>query len=447
MSFLQHASFSGIGGFSTVPRSNGLKKRKKKQNVPMEIEEMDAEDIKKQNQRYMDVLRDLTRLRDHYYSVYLSKLEAKVDKQRKELAAREEALKKKLLKEEKRKVKEAHVTSRRLPKHVLKNDIEFLRNIPKSHYYHLVAVEKLMKSRGLLQQRFELEDFWKKVKADQNFWTKPVHPALSPDTLTEHMLSRYSSLTANSKMDSHTSFESETNAVNTITLPGILKSAMKSNSDDADSPRSETPPIVFPPPPEFPKLHSFKLKLPLSYKSAASVATTDTGTEKDNISSSLKPVKKHRQKHEHFIRREAYDVAVVKTAMSGRMLGKHRLNIGEHQSLSEITELWCSSSEKSSVISSKEVTNTMSKFKKNAKTSIPQNFKQVVQNVDEIRLDPITELPLQEENDKKHLPLSMQMMVEKEKVTLLEAHCPSAVWVNYAYDDCKTNTPVFRNKD
>ena len=55
-------------------------------------------------QRYMDVLRDLTRLRDHYYSVYLSKLEAKVTRQRKELAAREEALKKKLLKEEKRKV-------------------------------------------------------------------------------------------------------------------------------------------------------------------------------------------------------------------------------------------------------------------------------------------------------------------------------------------------------
>ena len=52
----------------------------------------------------MNVLQDLSRLRDHYYSVYLSKLEAKVKKQRKELKAREEKLQKTLLDKEAEKV-------------------------------------------------------------------------------------------------------------------------------------------------------------------------------------------------------------------------------------------------------------------------------------------------------------------------------------------------------
>ena len=52
----------------------------------------------------MNVLNDLARLRDHYYSIYLSKLEAKVQKQRKELKAREEKIKRNLLEKEAEKV-------------------------------------------------------------------------------------------------------------------------------------------------------------------------------------------------------------------------------------------------------------------------------------------------------------------------------------------------------
>ena len=52
----------------------------------------------------MNVLEDLSRLRDHYYSVYLDKLETKVEKQRKEIRAREEKAKKLLLKREADKV-------------------------------------------------------------------------------------------------------------------------------------------------------------------------------------------------------------------------------------------------------------------------------------------------------------------------------------------------------
>ena len=53
----------------------------------------------------MNVLSDLARLRDHYYSVYLSKLETKVQKQRKKLKAREERFKQELLEKEAEKVK------------------------------------------------------------------------------------------------------------------------------------------------------------------------------------------------------------------------------------------------------------------------------------------------------------------------------------------------------
>ena len=52
----------------------------------------------------MNVLEDLSRFRDNYYSVYLSKLETKVQKQRKEIKAREERAKQILLKKEAAKV-------------------------------------------------------------------------------------------------------------------------------------------------------------------------------------------------------------------------------------------------------------------------------------------------------------------------------------------------------
>jgi len=55
-------------------------------------------------QRYLNVLHDLTRLRDHYYSVYLEKLEKKVSDQRKAFAAREEKIQRKILRENKKKV-------------------------------------------------------------------------------------------------------------------------------------------------------------------------------------------------------------------------------------------------------------------------------------------------------------------------------------------------------
>ena len=50
------------------------------------------------------MLKDLARLRDHYYSIYLAKLEAKVEQQRKELKAKEEKHKKLLVEAEAKKV-------------------------------------------------------------------------------------------------------------------------------------------------------------------------------------------------------------------------------------------------------------------------------------------------------------------------------------------------------
>ena len=53
-------------------------------------------------------------------------------------------------------VKKAHHIVHRLPKVILKNDTDYLRQVPKSRYYHLIGVEELMKNRGMLKQKYFL---------------------------------------------------------------------------------------------------------------------------------------------------------------------------------------------------------------------------------------------------------------------------------------------------
>ena len=49
----------------------------------------------------------------------------------------------------------AHKFVQRLPRHDLKHNEDFLKRVPKSHFYHLTAVEELMKSRGVLKNRYD----------------------------------------------------------------------------------------------------------------------------------------------------------------------------------------------------------------------------------------------------------------------------------------------------
>nr|XP_026696364.1 uncharacterized protein LOC100186165 isoform X2 [Ciona intestinalis] len=329
------------GIYSDNRRKQNAKSQKTKEQSESATET--AEEVKERNQRYLDVLRDLKRLRDHYYNVYLGKLEAKVEKQRKELAAHEEKIKKKLLLEQERKAKLAHKLIHRLPKHNLRNDREFLQKVPKSRFYHLLAVEDLMKSRGLLKHKYEVEQFWQRVKSDQDLWKRPVPSFISPDAFTEQMLSRYSSLT------SHSFHEQSRTGDN---LPGILKKMDTIASTDE---RAETPPLVFPEQPKFPKLHSMNVNLTKSLPNFL---------ERESLMKESDPPvnQRHRRKAlQHHIKKDAYNIAVVNTAMTERFLKKNNLNKLNYHPLSEITELWCGGSETSSNVSFKSKTQRKNK--------------------------------------------------------------------------------------
>uniref|UniRef100_H2ZCB6 Uncharacterized protein n=1 Tax=Ciona savignyi TaxID=51511 RepID=H2ZCB6_CIOSA len=190
-----------------------------------------------------------------------------------------------------------------------------------------------MKSRGLLKHRHEVENFWQKAKSDQNLWRRPVPSYLSPDAFTEQMLSRYSSLTSQSFHD-HLRTDPESLPV------GILK---KMDAIPSLDERGETPPLVFPERPKFPKLHSMNVNLTKSLPNFLEAIPT-------RAEQIPRPNEKHRRKAiQQHLKRDAYNVAVVNTAMTGRLLKKYNLNMLEdHHPISEIAKMWCGASDTSS---------------------------------------------------------------------------------------------------
>nr|CAB3262986.1 uncharacterized protein LOC100186165 [Phallusia mammillata] len=398
-------------------------------------EKLDADEIKKRNQRYMNVLTDLNRLRDHYYSVYLSKLEEKVNHQRKEIAAREDRLRQKLLKQQDRKIAESHKIVKKLPRHKLTNDDNFLRKVPKSHFYHLTAVENLMKSRGLLKHRHEIDEFWNKAKADESFWKKHIPPTVSPDAITEHMLSRYSSTTVQSKQ------EQSMTSVTTGPQHGILKQVPEESPVeklDLSGIESE-PELVFPPKPKFPKLHAFNLKLQTNYGKSLKSLIPESSSETSSI---VSETDEHRRRtlHKH-IKTDAYQLAVVNTAMTKRLLKKHALIASRQNPIAEISEIWCGKSDAAS-----SVTDQMTKASiTTSEKSFSQRKKKKHKKRDLEKLKQITTVPEESEVPEKEAeiedhfpPLSMDMMLANKSVYLKEPKQSNTVWVNYVDDNQQT---------
>ncbi|XP_067674281.1 DNA ligase 1-like [Haliotis asinina] len=145
-------------------------KKRKRSTTFYNDDEKDKEKEKLKEEKHMQVLEDLKKLRNYYYQEYRDKLDTKVTQQRKDIRLKNEAqLKKQQLKEDKEREATHHVKKRH-EHHKLKHDDSYMKNIPKSDVYLILGLQEKMLKEGKLRGQDDLDRFWMEMRKPQVFF-------------------------------------------------------------------------------------------------------------------------------------------------------------------------------------------------------------------------------------------------------------------------------------
>ncbi|XP_070550480.1 uncharacterized protein [Ptychodera flava] len=144
-------------------------KRSKTPNSFDDDEEREAKRLQELQEKHMQILEDLTKLRNHYYFEYMSALNEKVEKQRKDIQKKTDELQQKI-EEKKEKAKAAtHHVKMTKERSNLSHDNSFLRDLPKTQFYNIVAVQDKMYKEGKLKTQTEVDSFWEEIQIPEKY--------------------------------------------------------------------------------------------------------------------------------------------------------------------------------------------------------------------------------------------------------------------------------------
>eukprot|EP00794_Sanderia_malayensis_P000330 gene330-962_t len=137
----------------------------------LSITEREQERMKRRQEVYMDAMKDLELLRNHYRDVLRSKLEEKVIKQREERDKRKAMINK----QEPQENNKQKFSKVRLPRSEGVDDTKYLRNIPISRLYQIITIQNSMMKDNELSKKHKVDEFhrlmsqpdiFKKIKKD-----------------------------------------------------------------------------------------------------------------------------------------------------------------------------------------------------------------------------------------------------------------------------------------
>ncbi|XP_038048124.1 uncharacterized protein LOC119722149 isoform X2 [Patiria miniata] len=118
--------------------------------------------------RHVRVLDDLTKLRNHYYAVYMNKLNDKVEDQRREIQRRTDQLNRRILRKELQEKRESHKLKKRHEKSSLNHDNTFLENLPRTKLHQIICLEEKLMKEGKFRTIEDLENFWSDIEKPEN---------------------------------------------------------------------------------------------------------------------------------------------------------------------------------------------------------------------------------------------------------------------------------------
>ncbi|XP_071113828.1 E3 ubiquitin-protein ligase BRE1A-like isoform X1 [Haliotis cracherodii] len=193
-------------------------KKRKRSTTFYSDEEKDREKEKLKDEKYMQVLEDLKKLRNYYYLEYRDKLDTKVTQQRKDIRLKKEVQQRKQQLQEDKEREAAHRVRKRHDHHKLQHDDSYMKNVPKSDVYLILGLQEKLLKEGKLRGQDDLDRFWMEMRKPQVFFshfpdglaaTSSIHQSIvtsamqSPGREHTHSLSQIAESKESSRPTTH----------------------------------------------------------------------------------------------------------------------------------------------------------------------------------------------------------------------------------------------------
>ncbi|XP_005089420.2 uncharacterized protein LOC101858371 [Aplysia californica] len=161
-------------------RENKVKEKEKKRvptvkKYPRKTESFDnsevdaeAEKQKERDEYYVQMVRDLYKLRDYYYNEYSGMLSEKVAAQRRQIRERDLIRQKLTEKKEEEERRASHHVKKRLERHTLDTTPATV-SVPKTDLYHIVGLEQKLRQQGKLKTVSDYNKFREEMQDPRTF--------------------------------------------------------------------------------------------------------------------------------------------------------------------------------------------------------------------------------------------------------------------------------------
>ncbi|XP_078260846.1 uncharacterized protein LOC144596453 isoform X2 [Rhinoraja longicauda] len=134
------------------------------ENEDNEVRNVKATRKALQEQHYLEIYKNMYRLRKALRLHYKDLLSKKVQRQRQEIKDRDLYFQQKSEKQKIARNRTRPMLSHQSEFSPLRHDIEYLKSVPKSHSYMIVEVQDQLVKSGILKNQEDYEDFWRLLK-------------------------------------------------------------------------------------------------------------------------------------------------------------------------------------------------------------------------------------------------------------------------------------------
>ncbi|KAL8595083.1 hypothetical protein ACOMHN_019121 [Nucella lapillus] len=156
-------------GAPPVRRKEKEKKKKKRMSFG-DDSGRDREKEKQIEERQLQVLEDMNKLRDYYYDEYSSLLQNKVDQQRHEIRQNTRMMQNKIAQQEETARQESHRVKRRLERNAFVSNSDFLEDLPKSDLFYITQLKDKLIKEGTLKSQTDFDIFWQRIQQPEIFY-------------------------------------------------------------------------------------------------------------------------------------------------------------------------------------------------------------------------------------------------------------------------------------
>ncbi|XP_076466690.1 uncharacterized protein LOC143297956 [Babylonia areolata] len=160
----------GMEDKEALPVKKKEKEKKKKKRRSFGDDGRDKEREKQVEERQLQVLEDMKKLRDYYYDEYTTLLQNRVEQQRHDIRQHSRLQQNKLARQEELRKQERNRVIRKFERHELVSDNAFLEDLPKSDLFYITQLQDRLRREGTLKSQTDCDIFWERIQQPDIFY-------------------------------------------------------------------------------------------------------------------------------------------------------------------------------------------------------------------------------------------------------------------------------------